>query len=69
MTEHLYEVWRIQHCPYIQGVTPGHVFSVRTSHTITARTDKEADYKLRQRFKNAGFHMMGLEVRDLGQVK
>lgn len=63
MTDYIYEIWRIQNVPYSRGITPGHSFEVRTKQTITARTDKEAEYKLRRRYKNAGFHMMGLIAR------
>lgn len=63
MTDHVYEIWRIQHVPFIEGVTPGHSFMARTNGTITARSDKEADYKLRRKFKNAGFHSMSLVAR------
>lgn len=63
MADYLYEIWRIQNVPYIEGVTPGHSFMARTRGTITARSDKEADHKLRRKFKNAGFHMMGLVAR------
>jgi len=60
-----YEVWRLQNVPFIEGTTPGHSFLVRTNHTIKARTQKEAEYKLQQKFKNAGFHHMGLIIRKV----
>jgi len=67
MTDYIYEIWRTQNCPYLRGITPGHIFSVRTNQTITARTQKEAEYKLIRRYKNAGFHMMGLTVCRAGE--
>lgn len=62
-----YEVWRIQN---VECAPNSEIFSstnemIKTNHTIKARTQKEAEYKLRRKFKNAGFHLMGLIVRNV----
>ena len=62
---HTYEVWRIQNidcAPISQIVFPSNN-PIKTNHTIEARTQKEAEYKLQRKFKSAGFHLMGLFVR------
>ena len=62
---HTYEVWRIQNVDTAGGRNPIiHVCEeFKTNHIIKARTQKEAEYKLERKFKNAGFHLMCLFVR------
>ena len=61
--ENTYEVWRIQNIE-VHGSPVAHVSEpYKTNHTIKARTQKEAEYKLQRKFKNAGFHLMCLFVR------
>ena len=65
MNDDLYEVWRIQNVDNRGGRNPViHICKeFKTAHVIEARTQKEAEYKLHRKFKNAGFHLMGLFVR------
>lgn len=51
----LYHIWRRQMADY-GGSTPW----LLTSHTLKARTDKEAESKLRRMFAGAGFSCMSL---------
>jgi len=46
-----------------KGVSP----LVATAHTLKARTDKEAQSKMKRKFQNAGFHSMQL-VAVKGEV-
>lgn len=60
-----YRVWRthqpdspLQHVTY-SGWLP-------TKHFIQARSQRKAEYKLRRRFANAGFHHMSLMAVPTG---
>ena len=47
----LYAIWRRQH---------GKTQWAKTAHQVTARTENEAQVKMRRRFKTAGFSSMSL---------
>lgn len=49
-----YDIWRRQTADY------GSTRWIQTRHSVEARTDKEAQYKVRRKFNGAGFHSMML---------
>jgi len=50
----IYEVWSIRNVYAHRGIIYIRE-PLKTKHTINARTHKEAEYKLKQRFKNGEF--------------
>lgn len=51
-----YDIWRR---PMVQ---PGDEYGrwIKTAHTVNARSQKEADSRMRQKFQGSGFHSMSL---------
>lgn len=56
-----------EYCVWRQQSTDRHVSRwIQSSHTLKARTDKEAESRLRRRFANAGFQSMRLVAVPAG---
>ena len=58
-----YTVWRKQRADY-GGTTEW----IKTSHTIEARSEHEAETKLKRRFLNSGFSLMSLVAIPEGKT-